>query len=91
MIFCVEDDNGIRDLMIYTLNTAGMEAKGFADGTELFRALLPELPDLIMLDIMLPGEDGISILKKLFLSSLLTPNSRNINNIYRAMLNGTKL
>ena len=65
MIFCVEDDNGIRDLMIYTLNTAGMEAKGFADGTELFRALLPELPDLIMLDIMLPGEDGISILKKL--------------------------
>ena len=65
MIFCVEDDNGIRDLMIYTPNTAGMEAKGFTDGTELFHALLSELPELIMLDIMLPGEDGISILKKL--------------------------
>lgn len=65
MIFCVEDDNSIRDLMIYTLNTSGMEAKGLQDGKELFAALQGEMPELIMLDIMLPGEDGISILQKL--------------------------
>lgn len=65
MIFCVEDDGSIRDLMIYTLNSAGFEAKGLTCGDELFGALQTEKPQLIMLDIMLPGEDGISILKKL--------------------------
>lgn len=65
MIFCVEDDNGIRDLMIYTLNSAGFEAKGFTNGSSLFDALKTETPRLIMLDIMLPGEDGIEILKRL--------------------------
>ncbi len=65
MIFCVEDDDGIRDLMIYTLNAAGFEAKGFTCSDDLFGALQTEKPQLIMLDIMLPGEDGISILKKL--------------------------
>lgn len=66
MIFCVEDDNGIRDLMIYSLNTSGFEARGFSDGAALFQALEENrLPELIMLDIMLPGEDGIVILKKL--------------------------
>lgn len=65
MIFCVEDDNGVRDLMIYTLNSAGFEAKGFVDGMELFDALESNKPELIMLDIMLPGEDGITILKRL--------------------------
>lgn len=65
MIFCVEDDGSIRDLMIYTLNSAGFEAKGFVDGAALFQGLQTEKPKLIMLDIMLPGEDGISILKKL--------------------------
>lgn len=65
MIFCVEDDNAVRDLMIYTLNTAGFEAKGFTCGEDLFDTLQTETPQLIMLDIMLPGEDGISILKKL--------------------------
>lgn len=65
MIFCVEDDQGIRDLMIYALNSAGFEAKGFTDGTELFDALQTDRPELIMLDIMLPGDDGITILKNL--------------------------
>jgi two-component system alkaline phosphatase synthesis response regulator PhoP len=65
MIFCVEDDNSIRDLMIYALNSAGFEAIGFVDGEELFNALQTRLPELIMLDIMLPKEDGITILKKL--------------------------
>lgn len=65
MIFCVEDDNGIRNMMIYTLRAAGFEAEGFSDGTMLFTALEEETPELIMLDIMLPGEDGISILSRL--------------------------
>lgn len=65
MIFCVEDDDAIRGLILYTLHAAGMAARGFSDGEELFAALGEELPDLILLDIMLPGEDGISILKKL--------------------------
>ena len=65
MIFCVEDDSSIRDLMIYTLNTAGFEAEGFAEGESMFEALMTKKPQLIMLDIMLPGEDGITILKKL--------------------------
>jgi len=65
MIFCVEDDSGIRDLMIYTLNSTGFKAKGFSDGAEFFAALQTERPLLVMLDIMLPGEDGISILKRL--------------------------
>ena len=67
MIFCVEDDKSIRDLMIYTLNTYGYEAKGCNDGTELFEALAGSggQGELIMLDIMLPGEDGLEILKKL--------------------------
>lgn len=65
MIFCVEDDSGIRDLMIYTLSAAGFETEGFADGKELNEALKKKIPDLIMLDIMLPGEDGLSILKRI--------------------------
>lgn len=65
MIFCVEDDNAIRDLMIYTLTSAGFEAAGFAGADELYAALKGTLPQLIMLDIMLPGEDGIAILQRL--------------------------
>ena len=65
MIYCVEDDQAIRDLMIYALNSAGFEATGFEDGKAFFSAFEKKLPELIMLDIMLPGEDGIAILKKL--------------------------
>lgn len=65
MIFCVEDDSGIRDLMIYTLNSVGFEAEGFSCGSDFFRALERTAPELVMLDIMLPGEDGIEILKRL--------------------------
>lgn len=65
MIFCVEDDAGIRDLMIYTLTASGFEADGFADAREFFAAMRTARPELVMLDIMLPGEDGISVLKKL--------------------------
>ncbi len=65
MIYCVEDDQAIRDLMVYALNAAGFEAAGFPSGAELFTALQARLPDLILLDIMLPGEDGLTILKRL--------------------------
>lgn len=65
MIFCVEDDSGIRDLMIYTLNAAGFEAVGFGDDAAFWEAMKQQRPELILLDIMLPGEDGISILKSL--------------------------
>ncbi len=65
MIFCVEDDRSIRDLMLYTLFASGFEACGFSDGTAFFEALEKNTPELILLDIMLPGEDGITILKKL--------------------------
>ena len=65
MIFCVEDDSGIRDLMIYALNAAGFEARGFSNGGDFFRALEEELPELVILDVMLPGEDGVQLLKRL--------------------------
>ena len=65
MIYCVEDDESIRELMLYTLGTAGLDSRGFNDGKELNAAISVEVPDLIMLDIMLPGESGISILKRL--------------------------
>nr|WP_295286870.1 response regulator transcription factor [uncultured Blautia sp.] len=65
MIYCVEDENNIRELLIYTLETTGFSARGMADGKELRAALKEELPDLILLDIMLPGEDGYSILERL--------------------------
>jgi len=65
MIYCVEDDDAVRDLMIYTLNATGFAAKGLADGAELFAALQEEQPQLIVLDIMLPGEDGLAILRRI--------------------------
>ncbi len=65
MIYCVEDDDAIRELMIYTLTASGMKAMGLSDGPAFWEALALQKPELILLDIMLPGEDGISILKKL--------------------------
>ncbi len=65
MIYCVEDDAGIRDLMIYTLQASDLQAKGLPDADTFWAAMEKEKPKLILLDIMLPGEDGISILKKL--------------------------
>ncbi len=65
MIYCVEDDGSIRDLMVYALQAASFSAVGCADGEEFWQAMRQETPELVMLDIMLPGEDGISILKKL--------------------------
>lgn len=65
MIYCVEDDTSIRELMLYALRASGFEAEGFPDGTGLLEALGRQEPQLILLDIMLPGMDGIEILKHL--------------------------
>lgn len=65
MIFCVDDDNTIREIEVYTLEQTGFPARGFADGAALFAGLQQERPELIVLDIMLPGEDGIQLLKRL--------------------------
>ena len=65
MIYCVEDDEGIRNMMLYTLKVSGFEAVGFSCAEELYEELGHRTPKLIMLDIMLPDEDGLSILKRL--------------------------
>ncbi|MBQ6713117.1 MAG: response regulator transcription factor [Selenomonadales bacterium] len=65
MIWCVEDDSNIRDIELYALNSAGFEVRGFEDGLSFWEALKKEKPELIILDIMLPGMDGIEILTKM--------------------------
>lgn len=65
MIWCVEDDASILSLELYTLRSTGMEARGFADGREFWAALESETPELVLMDIMLPGEDGIALLRKM--------------------------
>ena len=65
MIWCVDDDNTIRELEVYTLEQTGFQAKGFADGISMLKALESETPELIILDIMLPEMDGVEILKKI--------------------------
>lgn len=65
MIYCVEDDSSIRELVVYTLESTGFHARGFEDGKLFEEALAQEVPELVLLDIMLPGEDGMQILKKL--------------------------
>ena len=65
MIYLVEDDESIRELVVYTLNSQGMEAEGFGTPSDFWKALEERVPDLVLLDIMLPQEDGLEILKKL--------------------------
>jgi two-component system alkaline phosphatase synthesis response regulator PhoP len=65
MIYYVEDDRGIRELVVYTLQNTGFQAVGFENGQQLFNALQSTKPQLILLDIMLPGDDGMTILRRL--------------------------
>ncbi len=65
LIYLVEDDNSIRELVAYTLHSAGFQAEGFEKPSAFWHACETKLPDLVLLDLMLPEEDGISILKKL--------------------------
>ncbi len=65
LIFCVEDDSGIRELINCALSSGGYESRGFGNGMRLFEEMESTLPDLILLDVMLPGIDGITLLKRL--------------------------
>ena len=65
MIWCVEDDASIRDIEVYALASTGFEAKGFEDGTSFWTALQAEQPQLVVLDVMLPGIDGVELLKRM--------------------------
>lgn len=65
MIYCVEDDENIRDLIVYTMENTGFTARGFADGGSFREALREEKPELVLMDVMLPGEDGVSLLKRI--------------------------
>ena len=65
MIYCVEDERNIRELIVYTLGSSGLPAKGVETGSQLFKELANHPASLILLDIMLPEEDGLSILKRL--------------------------
>ena len=63
MIWCVEDDPSIRDIEVYALSSTGFEARGFEDGDSFWDALQSEKPELVVLDVMLPGRDGVTLLK----------------------------
>jgi two-component system alkaline phosphatase synthesis response regulator PhoP len=63
LIWCVEDDSSIRDIEVYALTSTGFEAKGFEDGDSFWNALQSEKPELVVLDVMLPGKDGVTLLK----------------------------
>ena len=65
MIWCVEDDASIRDIEVYTLSSTGFDARGFADGVSFWAALQTEKPDLVVLDVMLPGVDGMELLRRM--------------------------
>lgn len=65
MIFCVEDDESIQSLELYALRSAGFEARGFADGGSFLEALGTQRPELVILDVMLPGESGVELLREL--------------------------
>jgi len=74
MIWCVEDDSSIRDIELYALTSVGFDARGFENGTDFWQALQLQLPDLVILDVMLPGIDGTELLRKM-------KSSEKFNNI----------
>lgn len=83
MIYCVEDDRAIRDLMIYTLRASGFEAMGFENDSGFWTAMKEQRPEMILLDVMLPGEDGLTILQKLRSSPCYVRYSRHYGHCKR--------
>ena len=65
MIWCVEEDSSIRDIEVYALSSTGLEARGFEDGDSFWNALQAQKPELVVLDVMLPGIDGVELLKRM--------------------------
>ncbi len=86
MIWCVDDDDAIRDIEVYTLESTGFSAKGFADGVSMLEALKTEKPDLIILDIMLPEKDGTEVLREM----IQNPDWRKIP-VIMATAKGTEM
>lgn len=86
MIWCVDDDDAIRDIEVYTLESTGFSAKGFADGVSMLEALKTEKPDLIILDIMLPEKDGTEVLREM----MQNPDWRGIP-VIMATAKGTEM
>lgn len=86
MIWCVDDDNNIREIEVYTLTQTGFEARGFENGKALLEALETEIPDLIVLDIMMPETDGITALQAI----RSNPKTKNIP-IIMATAKGTEI
>ncbi len=86
MIWCVDDDDAIRDIEVYTLESTGFTARGFADGVSMLEALKTEKPDLIILDIMLPEKDGTEVLREM----IQNPDWRKIP-VIMATAKGTEM
>lgn len=86
MIWCVDDDDAIRDIEVYTLESTGFSARGFADGVSMLEALKSEKPDLIILDIMLPEKDGTEVLREM----IQNPDWRKIP-VIMATAKGTEM
>ena len=73
MIYCVEDDSAIRDIEVYALRSTGFEAEGLENGEQLFEAIAKRVPELIILDVMLPGADGFAVLDAIRAKGCETP------------------
>ena len=94
MIWCVEDDASIRDIEVYALQSTGFEAKGFEDGTSFWEALRTGRPELVVLDVMLPGIDGMELLRRMRADAALSdiPGVMELVSCVKAVLRrcGTK-
>lgn len=86
MIWCVDDDQTIRDIEVYALEQCGFSAQGFSDGNSMLKALEDTQPELIILDIMLPEKDGVEVLKEI----RSNPQTRKIP-IIMATAKGTEM
>ena len=90
MIWCVEDDASILDIEVYTLQSTGFQARGFADGTAFWSAIgtAQELPELVVLDVMLPGVDGVELLRRLRADTRLQGQQRVTGTVAAALAMG---